>query len=126
MRRGFCFPKRATQSEHRTSKRRRNTLGLSPYHRRLACEALEDRRLLSDGAVLISQTINNAQVNPGAIFTETWTIQNIGTSAWSAGATGYTLNLVGKDELGAVPLSPNTDLTYYHPYGPLTVVARSP
>ena len=47
MRRVLRFPKWAARSERRTSKPQRNTFGLSPYHRRLACEALEDRRLLS-------------------------------------------------------------------------------
>ena len=47
MGRGFRFPKWATRCERRTSKPRQTTLGLSPYHRRLAMEPLEDRRLLS-------------------------------------------------------------------------------
>ena len=47
MRRGLLFPKRATRSERRAGKQRRSTPGHSPYHRRLVCEALEARTLLS-------------------------------------------------------------------------------
>ena len=41
------FLKRATQTKPRNRKQRRNTLGNSPYHRRLGMDFLEDRRLLS-------------------------------------------------------------------------------
>jgi len=50
MDRGFHLPKWAARSERRNGKPRQGTLGLSPYHRRLLCEPLEDRRLLSIGA----------------------------------------------------------------------------
>ena len=42
---------------------------------------------------------------PRTIFTQTWTFQNTGTTTWSPTFSGYTLNMVGKDSLGAVPLS---------------------
>jgi hypothetical protein len=45
MRRSLRSPKRATRSEHHSNKQ--NALGRSLYHRRLGCELLEDRRLLS-------------------------------------------------------------------------------
>lgn len=44
MRRGL-FPKWGIQTEHRSN--RKNAFGRSLYNRRLACELLEDRRLLS-------------------------------------------------------------------------------
>ena len=47
MRRGLRFPKWAAWSERRTTKPRQAVPRYSPYHHRLACEALEDRRLLS-------------------------------------------------------------------------------
>ena len=47
MGRGLRFFKWATRSEHRTSNPRQGISGLSRYHRRLVCEALEDRQLLS-------------------------------------------------------------------------------
>jgi len=42
---------------------------------------------------------------PKTIFSQTWTFQNIGTATWTATYSGCTLNMVGKDSLGAVPLS---------------------
>jgi hypothetical protein len=70
----------------------------------------------NDGASLVSQTIPlNTVMAPGQTFTMTWTMQNTGTTTWSPGATGYTLNLVGTDSLGAVPLSANTFATWFHP-----------
>src|SRR5205085_1222409 len=39
----------------------------------------------------------------------------IGTNTWSAGQSGYTLNLIGTDSLGAVRVSPNASSTAYHP-----------
>ena len=45
----FRFLKLAWRSERRSSKPRRGTPGLSSYHRRLLCEALERRTLLSAG-----------------------------------------------------------------------------
>ena len=69
----FRFPKWATRSEHRSS--RQNALARSLYHRRLSCESLEDRRLLSifavtnlsnSGAGSLRQAIANANSNTGA------------------------------------------------------------
>ena len=51
-------------------------------------------------------------VMPRTIFTETWTFQNTGTTTWSAGWNGYTLNMVGLDSLGAIPLSPHSSGTH--------------
>ena len=70
----------------------------------------------SDGASFVSQTIlTNAVMAPGQTFTQTWTMQNTGTTTWSPGASGYTLNLAGTDSLGAVPLFAKTSGTVYLP-----------
>ncbi len=82
MSRSLRFPKWATQSERRTNKPQQNTFGLSPYHRRLIVESLEDRRLLSvftvnnvdDGTVTkagdlpgsLRQALFDANANPGS------------------------------------------------------------
>jgi hypothetical protein len=47
MRLALQFLKWATRSERRTTKRPRPAPGFSVHHRRLVCEPLEDRRLLS-------------------------------------------------------------------------------
>ena len=46
---GWFLPslKRASRSDRRTSRPRKSTSGLSPYHRRLVCETLKARRLLA-------------------------------------------------------------------------------
>ena len=60
---------------------------------------------LQDGAKLLSQTIAaNTQIAAGQAFTQSWTLQNTGTSTWTTGSTGYTLDRVpfnGSDPLGA-------------------------
>jgi hypothetical protein len=52
---------------------------------------------------------------PGTIFTQTWTVQNTGTTTWSPGQTGYTFNLISWDTLGTLPLFTNTSSTWYIP-----------
>jgi hypothetical protein len=70
----------------------------------------------SDGAGFVSETIpTNAVMAPGQVFTQTWTLQNTGTTTWSPGLDGYTLNLAGTDSLGAVPLSAVTGGSTYPP-----------
>jgi hypothetical protein len=60
-----------------------------------------------DGAQLVSVTVQpGAEVMPRMVFDQTWTFQNTGTTTWSPGHSGYTLNLLGKDSLAATPLSP--------------------
>ena len=72
----------------------------------------------SDGASFVSEIIfTNAVMAPGQTFTQTWTMQNTGTTTWSAGANGYTLNLAGTDTLGAVPLFARTSGAVYLPCG---------
>ena len=89
---------------------------LRSHNRRLLCEPLESRRLLAtDGATLVSQTVANGAVElPGAFFSQTWTIKNTGTSTWSTGTNGYTLNLVGSDVLGITSPTPDTNAGHYH------------
>jgi hypothetical protein len=40
-------------------------------------------------------------------------VQNNGTTTWTATQSGYTLNLISKDSLGAIPLFTNTSSTWY-------------
>src|ERR1017187_3164125 len=62
-----------------------------------------------DGASFVSATIStNMVMAPGQTFTNTWTMQNTGTTSWSPGYSGYTLNMAGTDSLGAGPVSPRT------------------
>jgi len=69
---------------------------------------------IGDDAQLISVSVPaGAQVMPRTVFTQTWTMQNIGTNTWSPGQSGYTLNLIGTDSLGAVRISPNAISTAY-------------
>ncbi len=69
MGRALRFLKWATQSERRTNKPRQNTFGFPPYHRRLLCEPLEDRRLLSVFTVtaLSDRTVTKAGDLPGSL-----------------------------------------------------------
>ena len=70
----------------------------------------------ADNAILISSSVPaGAAVMPRTVFTETWTVQNTGTTTWTPNASGYTLNLVGRDNLGAVPWFTNTLSTWYTP-----------
>jgi cell wall-associated NlpC family hydrolase len=70
----------------------------------------------ADNAALISSAITNGtEMMPRAIFTQTWTVQNTGTTTWTPNASGYTLNLIGKDSLGATPMFTNNLSTWYTP-----------
>ena len=65
--------------------------------------------LAGDGAQLVSVSVTNGTpMMPRTVFIQTWTMQNTGTTIWSAGYSGYTMNMVGKDCLGAVPLTAKT------------------
>jgi Ig-like domain from next to BRCA1 gene len=66
-----------------------------------------------DGAALLSVTVtNNTPMLPRTVFTQTWTFQNTGTTTWSPTYNGYTLNLVGADTIGAVPMTNKTSKSY--------------
>jgi cell wall-associated NlpC family hydrolase len=63
----------------------------------------------ADNAELISVSVpTNTPVAPGSMFTQSWILQNTGTTTWSPGPSGYTLNMVGLDSLGALPLFTNS------------------
>ncbi len=70
----------------------------------------------ADNAALVSVSIlTDTQVMPRMEFTQTWIVQNTGTTTWSPTASGYTLNLVSEDRLGATPLFTNTSSSWYTP-----------
>lgn len=70
--------------------------------------------LAGDGTALVSVSIPaGTQMMPRTMFTQTWTMTNTGTTTWSAGQSGYTLNLIGTDTMGAVPFTANADATWY-------------
>lgn len=69
-----------------------------------------------DSAELVSVSItNNTPVWPRSIFTQTWTVENNGTTTWTANQSGYTMNLISWDTLGAIPTFTNTDSSWYTP-----------
>lgn len=69
----------------------------------------------ADGGTFLSASITNGTpVAPRSIFTQTWTFQNTGTTTWTPGPNGYTLNLVSLDSLGAIPLDTNISAGTYH------------
>ncbi len=71
------------------------------------------RALTGDAAQLVSVSITNGTpVMPRTVFTQTWTMLNTGTNTWTPTYNGYTMNMLGKDALGAVPLAAKT---YLHP-----------
>jgi hypothetical protein len=80
-----------------------------------------------DAAKLVSQTVaTNTQVNPRTYFTQTWTLQNTGTTTWSPGEYGYTLNMIGQDSLGAVPITANPITKRYEPAAAINSGASIP
>lgn len=67
----------------------------------------------TDNAQLVSTTLPpGTHVAPRSFFTGTWTMTNTGTTTWTPNYSGYTLNLVGMDTLGAVPYSENVSAWY--------------
>ena len=69
-----------------------------------------------DSAQLISVSIPaGAQVTARSPFIETWTFRNTGTTTWTPGRSGYTLNALSPDSLAAVPLSPTSASTPHPP-----------
>lgn len=70
--------------------------------------------LAADNAQLVSVSVPvGTSILPRTIFTQTWTMKNTGTTTWSPFQQGYTLNMVGTDTLGAVPLYTNTVSDWY-------------
>ena len=76
----------------------------------------------ADGATLISHTIADGTVmSPGQVFTKTWTLRNSGTTTWTPGAQGHTLNFSsGSDRMDAAAtaltlanaIAPNGQVTF--------------
>ena len=76
------------RSQRRAGSRQRNS-----RHLGRGFEMLEDRRLLSVGAQLMAESVlPGTQEASGAAFAEVVTMKNTGTTAWSGGANGFTLN----------------------------------
>ncbi|HUA66770.1 MAG TPA: NBR1-Ig-like domain-containing protein [Alphaproteobacteria bacterium] len=67
-----------------------------------------------NGGLLSASVTNGTPVVPRSMFTQTWTFENTGTTTWTAGPNGYTLDMVGLDSLGAIPLDTNTAGGTYH------------
>ncbi len=75
----------------------------------LVITALPSGPVGQDAAQLISVSITNGTpMMPRTVFTQTWTMQNTGTTTWTPGFTGYTMDIVGEDSLGAMPPSAKT------------------
>ncbi len=67
-----------------------------------------------DNAELISVSVPpGTEIMPRTVFTQTWTFQNTGTTTWSPTYHGYTLNIIGEDSLGAVPLADKPYVSSY-------------
>jgi hypothetical protein len=65
--------------------------------------------LAGDAAQLISVSITNGTpMMPRTVFTQTWTMKNTGTTTWTPGYSGFTMNILGEDSLGAVALTAKT------------------
>jgi Ig-like domain from next to BRCA1 gene len=76
---------------------------------------LNNNCLAQFNATLLSVSVTNGTtVAPRSIFTQTWTFQNTGTTTWTNGANGCTLDLTNLDSLGAVCLITNTAGGTYH------------
>src|SRR5690242_6851556 len=74
------------------------------------------RAAVGDDAQLVSVSVPaGTQVMPRTVFTQSWTLKNIGTNTWTPGQSGYTMNIQGTDSLGACRLVPNTVASAYHP-----------
>lgn len=63
------------------------------------------RASAADAAAFVSQSVtNNTPMMPRTVFTQAWTFLNTGTTTWSPGMSGYTLNLLtNNDCLGGMP-----------------------
>ena len=62
----------------------------------------------TDNAAFVSQTVaNGTSFSPGQGFGCTWTMNNNGTTTWTAnGVNGYTLNYVSGTQMGAPTINP--------------------
>src|SRR5438132_712633 len=56
---------------------------------------------LVDGGTLVSKTLaDGTQENAGSAFTQSWTMRNSGTTTWSPGTYGYTINFTSGSQMG--------------------------
>ncbi|GEM_PF-5136872 len=56
----------------------------------------------ADNATFVSKTIaDNTQMTPGQGFSVTFRMRNSGTTTWTTGASGHTLNFVSGSQMGA-------------------------
>jgi uncharacterized membrane protein len=56
----------------------------------------------TDNATFVSKTIaDNTTMSPGQSFTVTFRLRNSGTTTWTPGASGHTLNFVSGNQMGA-------------------------
>ena len=68
-----------------------------------------------DGARFVSKTIaDGTQEQATAAFTQIWTMRNSGTSTWTTGLQGYTLNFESGSQMGAA----QTYVTLANPVAP--------
>ena len=69
--------------------------------------AVHSALALTTNAILVSVSVTNGTpMMPRTIFKQTWTFQNTGTATWAPTFNGTTLDMIGLDSLGAVPLFP--------------------
>src|SRR2546425_1285912 len=82
----------------------------------LGCQAVQ----ATDCATFVSETIpDNSVMNPGQSFTKTWTLRNCGTTTWTTGANGYTLDFQSGSQMSvagyvtlASSVAPNGQTTF--------------
>lgn len=87
----------------------------------LAIAAVSRNGSAQDNATLLSVSVTNGTpVTPRSLFTQTWTFQNTGTTTWSPTPTGYTLDMLGEDTLGAISPCTNSGGTYHFPRANIT------
>ena len=76
----------------------------------------------SDGVTLVSKAIADGTTEQaGAAFTQSWTMRNSGTSTWTTGTYGYTLNFESGSRMGAT----TTYVTLANPVVPGSTVTIS-
>ncbi len=90
MLRGLRFPKWARRPEGSRSKRQRRPLRTTGYHRRLVCEPLEDRRLLTVWTV--TNTSGDNQV-AGSLPWAVWRVVSGDAIQFAAALDGQTITL---------------------------------
>jgi hypothetical protein len=83
--------------------------------------------MAGDNSALVSVTLPaGSSVAPRAFFSQTWTMQNTGTTTWTPTAVGTTLNMVGLDSLGAIPLVVNPNGATHRPCGVIASGSQVP